>query len=200
MSLRKQRKNVTNVKLFIIDELHLISGARGPCTEVIVSRMRYISAQMVERYGTKIRIVAAASSLANAKDLGEWIGATHTSIFNFHPSVRPVPLEIHIQGFDNTGFQSRMFAMYKPTFLAIRAHSQDKPVIIFVPEKKYTYDVAVELIGHLKAEEDVSMFLKVSVAEIQEHLSFIRDQALLKALEHGIGFYHEVSQPVSVHC
>jgi pre-mRNA-splicing helicase BRR2 len=191
VSLRKQRKNVTNVKLFIIDELHLISGARGPCTEVIVSRMRYISAQMVERYGTKIRIVAAASSLANAKDLGEWIGATHTSIFNFHPSVRPVPLEIHIQGFDNTGFQSRMFAMYKPTFLAIRAHSQDKPVIIFVPEKKYTYDVAVELIGHLKAEEDVSMFLKVSVAEIQEHLSFIRDQALLKALEHGIGFYHE---------
>lgn len=39
--------------------------------------MRYISSQMVERYGTKIRIVAAASSLANARDLGEWIGATH---------------------------------------------------------------------------------------------------------------------------
>lgn len=42
-------------------ELHLISGPRGPCTEVVVSRMRYISAQMVERYGTKIRIVAASS-------------------------------------------------------------------------------------------------------------------------------------------
>lgn len=34
----KQRKNVTNVKLFIVDDLHLISGPRGPCTEVIVSR------------------------------------------------------------------------------------------------------------------------------------------------------------------
>nr|WJH19483.1 U5-200K [Euglena gracilis] len=187
----KQRKNVTNVKLFIVDDLHLISGPRGPCTEVIVSRMRYISSQMVERYGTKIRIVAAASSLANARDLGEWIGATHTSIFNFHPSVRPVPLEIHIQGFDNSGFQSRMFAMYKPTFLALRTHSPDKPVIIFVPEKKYTYDVAVELIGHLTAEDDPEMFLKVPLAEIRTHLSYIKDEALRKALEHGIGFYHE---------
>eukprot|EP00906_Rhabdomonas_costata_P006818 RCo009880 len=187
----KQRKNVTSVKLFVVDELHLIVGPRGPVVEVIVSRMRYISSQMVERFGTRIRLVAASSSLANAKDLGEWVGASHTSIFNFHPTVRPVPLEIHIQGFDNPGFTSRMVAMYKPAFMAIRAHSADKPVMIFVPEKRYIYDVAVELVGHLTAAENRRMFLRVPLAEIKEHLSYIKDEALLRSLQHGIAFYHE---------
>lgn len=38
----KQRKQVQQVSLFIIDEIHLIDGEGGPILEVIVSRMRYI--------------------------------------------------------------------------------------------------------------------------------------------------------------
>ncbi|KAG7264891.1 hypothetical protein CRUP_007330 [Coryphaenoides rupestris] len=60
----KQRKNVQNVSLFIVDETHLIGGENGPVLEVICSRMRYISSQ-IER---PIRIVALSSSLSNAKD------------------------------------------------------------------------------------------------------------------------------------
>ncbi|KAL0296226.1 UNVERIFIED_CONTAM: DExH-box ATP-dependent RNA helicase DExH12 [Sesamum radiatum] len=89
----KQRKHVQQVSLFIIDELHLIGGQGGPILEIIVSRMRYIASQLEN----KIRIVALSTSLANAKDLGEWIGATSHGLFNFPPGVRPVPLEIHIQ-------------------------------------------------------------------------------------------------------
>ena len=55
--------------------------------------MRYISSQIENR----IRIIALSTSLANAKDLGEWIGATAHGLFNFPPGVRPVPIEIHIQ-------------------------------------------------------------------------------------------------------
>ena len=55
--------------------------------------MRYISSQ-IER---NIRIVALSSSLSNAKDISQWLGATTTGFFNFHPNVRPVPLELHIQ-------------------------------------------------------------------------------------------------------
>ncbi|GMG99121.1 hypothetical protein Nepgr_000961 [Nepenthes gracilis] len=75
----KQRKYVQQVSLFIIDELHLIGGYGGPVLEVIVSRMRYIASQGEN----KIRIVALSTSLANAKDLGEWIGATSHGLFNF---------------------------------------------------------------------------------------------------------------------
>lgn len=55
--------------------------------------MRYISSQ-IER---PIRIVALSSSLSNAKDVAHWLGCSATSTFNFHPNVRPVPLELHIQ-------------------------------------------------------------------------------------------------------
>ena len=89
----KQRKNVQNVDLFVVDELHLIGGESGPVLEVVCSRMRYMSSQ-IDR---KVRIVALSSSVANAKDLGQWLGATTHGLFNFHPNVRPVPLELHIQ-------------------------------------------------------------------------------------------------------
>lgn len=66
--------------------------------EVICSRMRYISSQ-IER---PIRIVALSSSLSNAKDVAHWLGCSTTATFNFHPNVRPVPLELHIQVHQHT--------------------------------------------------------------------------------------------------
>jgi pre-mRNA-splicing helicase BRR2 len=55
--------------------------------------MRYISSQL-ER---NIRIIALSSSLSNARDVAQWLGCGTTAFFNFHPNVRPVPLELHIQ-------------------------------------------------------------------------------------------------------
>jgi len=64
----RQRKNVQNVNLIIVDEMHLIGGTLGPVIEVITSRMRFISSQLDH----KIRLVVLSTSLANARDLGEW--------------------------------------------------------------------------------------------------------------------------------
>lgn len=64
-----------------------------PVMEVICSRMRYISSQIEK----SIRIVALSSSLANSKDVAQWLGVSTNNVFNFHPNVRPVPMELHIQ-------------------------------------------------------------------------------------------------------
>ena len=55
------------------DSLILICGfnfCRGPILEVIVSRMRYISAH-TER---GVRFVGLSTAVANAQDLAEWLG------------------------------------------------------------------------------------------------------------------------------
>jgi activating signal cointegrator complex subunit 3 len=52
--------------------------------------MRY----MAERMGAPVRIVGLSTAMANASDLADWLGIPHDSIFNFKPSVRPVPLEV----------------------------------------------------------------------------------------------------------
>ncbi|KAI7978983.1 DExH-box ATP-dependent RNA helicase DExH14, partial [Camellia lanceoleosa] len=86
------------VGLMILDEIHLLGADRGPILEehpkrVIVSRMRYISSQ-TER---AVRFVGLSTALANAHDLADWLGVGEIGLFNFKPSVRPVPLEVHIQ-------------------------------------------------------------------------------------------------------
>lgn len=76
-----------------------LTSVYQPVLEVICSRMRYISSQ-IER---PIRIVALSSSLSNAKDVAHWLGCSTTATFNFHPNVRPVPLELHIQVCEDLG-------------------------------------------------------------------------------------------------
>lgn len=91
----KTRSYVQSVELLIIDEIHLLGEERGPVLEVIVSRMRYISSQT----SSPIRFIGLSTALANAKDLGDWLGVTDVGLYNFRPSVRPIPMSIHIQGF-----------------------------------------------------------------------------------------------------
>lgn len=42
-------------------------------------------------------------------------------LFNFRPSVRPVPLEVHIQGFPGQHYCPRMASMNKPVFQGTRS-------------------------------------------------------------------------------
>lgn len=70
------------------------------------------------------------------QDLAEWIGCSSHGIFNFHSNVRPVPLEMHIQGFDIAHVPSRLLAMAKPAYYAVVNHAKDKPAIVFVPSAK----------------------------------------------------------------
>lgn len=68
---------------------------------------------------------------AGVQDLGEWIGAGSHSLFNFPPGVRPVPLEIHIQGFDIVNFDSRLQAMARPTYASlVAAGNEARPLLL----------------------------------------------------------------------
>lgn len=69
------------IALLIADEVQHIGAEGGPTYEVVISRTRYVSAQTE----IKTRVVACGVSLANARDLGEWIGAPSHAIFNFSP-------------------------------------------------------------------------------------------------------------------
>ncbi|CDY31853.1 BnaC07g15030D [Brassica napus] len=186
----KQRKYVQQVSLFIVDELHLIGeGQGGTVLEVIVSRMRYISSQG----DNKIRIVALSTSLANAKDLGEWIGASSHGLFNFPPGVRPVPLEIHIQGVDISSFEARMQAMTKPTYTAIVQHAKNKkPAIVFVPTRTHVRLTAVDLMAYSHIDNPQSPdFLLGKLEELEDFVDELREETLKETLRHGIGYLHE---------
>ncbi|NWX93829.1 U520 helicase, partial [Nothoprocta pentlandii] len=183
----KQRKNVQNVNLFIVDEVHLIGGENGPVLEVICSRMRYISSQ-IER---PIRIVALSSSLSNAKDVAHWLGCSATSTFNFHPNVRPVPLELHIQGFNISHTQTRLLSMAKPVYHAIMKHSPKKPVIVFVPSRKQTRLTAINILTTCASDVQRQRFLHCAEKDLIPYLEKLNDNTLKETLVNGVGYLHE---------
>ena len=108
----RQRRNVSEVSLFIADEAHLLgSPTHGPALEVVVSRMRSIAKLLAK----PIRIVGLAASMADAKDVGDWMGAPAHACFNFPPGARATPLEIHIQSLDVASFEARLQARLDTT-------------------------------------------------------------------------------------
>ncbi|CAM9812570.1 unnamed protein product [Ectocarpus sp. 6 AP-2014] len=186
----KQRKNVQDVALLIADELHLLGGPEGPTLEVVVSRMRYISSQLEK----KCRIVGLSASLANAKDVGDWIGATAHSLVSFRPDVRPVPLEIKLHGFDVNHFGSRMLAMAKPAYnyVAVGCAAPDnKPAIVFVPSRKQSQLTAIDMVTYAAADGEPNRFLTVAEEEIAPVVETVREAALQQTLGHGVGFVHQ---------
>ncbi|KAH0985029.1 hypothetical protein GBA52_012206 [Prunus armeniaca] len=196
----KQNKNVQQVSLFIVDELHLIGGQGGPVLEAIVSRMRYISSQTEN----KIRI-ALSTSLANAKDLKEWIGATSHGLFNFPPEARPVPLKIHIQGVEYADFEARMQAMMKPTYTAIVQHAKNiaKPALVYVPTKKHIRLTAENLVTYSYADsgEKPPFLLRPLDGHIESLIGRLNDEILQSTLHGGVGYLHEGLTPFrSINC
>ena len=110
-------------------------GAHGATIEVACSRMRYISVQKQreeedeekdKKSPPPIRIVGLSASVANAKDLAEWLGVNSKRQFNFAPSARPTPLRLFVRGFDVVNYESRVQAMSRPTYRAIKTHAEQR--------------------------------------------------------------------------
>lgn len=183
----QRRKNVQTVQLFIADELHMLGGQGGFVYEIIVSRMHYIALQMENG----MRIIGLSVSLSNARDIGEWIGATKHTIYNFSPQVRPVPLELHIQSFSIPHFPSLMLAMAKPVYASVLQMSPDKPAIIFVPNRKQTRYTALDLLAACVVDDDEDRFLHASIEDLAPVLRHVHENALANSMSHGIGYFHE---------
>ncbi|KAI4199430.1 MAG: hypothetical protein LQ346_002568 [Caloplaca aetnensis] len=183
----QRRKNVQTVQLFIADELHMLGGQGGYIYEIIVSRMHFMALQVE----SNLRFVGLSVSLSNARDIGEWLGATKHTVYNFSPHVRPVPLELHIQSFTIPHFPSLMLAMAKPTYSRILELSPHKPAIIFVPSRKQARSTALDLLAACIADDDEDRFLHTSVDEMGKLLSHVSERALAESISHGIGYFHE---------
>lgn len=182
----RQRKNVQNISLYIVDEIHLLGGTEGPTLEVVVSRARYVSSQLEKN----VRIVALGSPIADAKDIADWIGASHHSLYNFPPGVRPIPLDIHFHGYETNHFASRLLSMAKSVFNAIIGHSNDKPAIVFVPSRKQAQLTAIDMITYAAASGSSTRFLRSESDKVMQAIGNLKDPALQQTASRGVGFLH----------
>jgi activating signal cointegrator complex subunit 3 len=166
----------------------------------------------------RIRLVGLSTALANAVEVGKWMGISapqyhdtiehaekstaktmghlchrgrlYPNIFNFSASVRPIPMEVHVQGFPGRHYLPRMTAMNKPTYQAIQMYSREKPVLVFVSSRSQTRRTAMALIAMATLAGSPKQFLHVDEEVMEAIQSQVRDQALKDALVFGIGLHH----------
>eukprot|EP00041_Stephanoeca_diplocostata_P037706 m.1438323 g.1438323 ORF g.1438323 m.1438323 type:complete len:1940 (+) comp25090_c1_seq3:91-5910(+) len=182
----QNRSYVKSVGLVIIDEIHLLGADRGPVLEVIVSRLNYIASHTTH----KIRVVGLSTALANAHDLANWLGIDQSALFNFRPSVRPVPLQIHVNGFPGKHYCPRMASMNKPTYQAIKTYSSTKPALVFVSSRRQTRLTALDLISFAATEDNPKQWLNMPEPDMDAIISRVHDTNLRLVLSFGIGMHH----------
>ncbi|KAF7284822.1 hypothetical protein GWI33_021579 [Rhynchophorus ferrugineus] len=177
---------VKQVGLMIIDEIHLLGEDRGPVLEVIVSRMNCIN----HKKNTNVRIVGLSTAMANPGDLANWLNCDKRGLFNFNPSVRPVPLEIHIQGFDVKHYCPRMAAMNKSVYQAICQYAPDSSSLIFVSSRKQTRITGYEMMKFLMSENNPQKWMHCNPYELENVKAKLIDQDLAQLITFGIGMHH----------
>jgi activating signal cointegrator complex subunit 3 len=198
----QHRSYVSAVALVVIDEIHLLGQERGPVIEVIISRMRYIS----EQTGNNVRFVGLSTALANAKDVADWMGIHKLGLYNFKPSVRPVPIKVFFEGFSEKHYCPRMATMNRPAYKAIMTHSRSNPVLIFVSSRRQTRLTALDLIAMCAADQQEHAvdrrgysggvvefrkpFLHMDPEEIAQISEFIKDENLRHTIQFGVGMHH----------
>jgi activating signal cointegrator complex subunit 3 len=186
----QHREYVRQVALVIIDEIHLLGQERGPVIEVIVSRFRYITAQTKH----KVRFIGLSTALANAKDVADWLGVNRFGLYNFKPSVRPVPIEVYIDGFPEKHYCPRMATMNKPTYKAIMTHARDHPTLVFVSSRRQTRLTALDLISLISGSQlsgDSSYIgCNLNNEELEAVQYEIDDENLKSTIQFGIGMHH----------
>lgn len=89
------------VKLFLIDEVHILNETRGACLEAVVSRMKSV--------GSNVRFLALSATVPNSDDIATWLGLNPTTQHvpacreKFGEGFRPVKLQKHVYGLSFSG-------------------------------------------------------------------------------------------------
>ncbi|KAJ3923241.1 P-loop containing nucleoside triphosphate hydrolase protein [Lentinula edodes] len=135
---------LSQIQLFLVDEVHILNETRGSTLEVVVSRMKL--------RGTAVRFVLVSATVPNIKDIASWIGkdAQHGSaqVYEFGEDYRPCKLIRHVVSFPRSKGQSDfVFSKnldYK-LFQTLQTYSVGKPILIFVSTRKGVFSTAEQL-------------------------------------------------------
>ncbi|KNE70708.1 hypothetical protein AMAG_15462 [Allomyces macrogynus ATCC 38327] len=182
----------TNIRLVLVDEVHLLSERRGSTLEAILTRMRVAH----QTQGLALRILALSATFPNVADVAEWLRADAKV---FGDEYRPVQLDRVVVGYATHGKNAWQFEKSLSHHIPglIRDHARHKPVLIFCNSRKAAEATAKHLVEELRgpaATPAGAYHPYVTRIEQRNALAAAAPQckaADLKALvPHGVAFHH----------
>ncbi|XP_047029977.1 probable ATP-dependent DNA helicase HFM1 [Helicoverpa zea] len=206
---RDHRGLVEVIKLFLIDEVHILNDeTRGPVLEAVVSRMKTIenSAQSAHRIeqlqkemqgqtvsyksAPRIRFVAVSATVSNPEDVANWLGTSDKPavFYKFGDECRPVKLKRIVEGYpcsEGTSiFKFDIILNYK-LWPVIQKYHSGKPTLIFCNTRK-----SVILTAETLSRELTISFNAEQKAKLTALASTIKNKKLQALVMSGVGCHH----------
>ncbi|CAA7271574.1 unnamed protein product [Cyclocybe aegerita] len=136
---------LSQIELFMVDEVHILNEKRGSTLEVVTSRMKL--------RGTSTRFILVSATVPNIHDVAQWIGSGFNNnesarVFEFGDDFRPCKLIRHVVGVPRRNgindFQFAKVLEYK-LFSTLQQFSVGKPILIFCSTRKGVFQAAEQL-------------------------------------------------------
>ncbi|TCD63539.1 Sec63 [Steccherinum ochraceum] len=178
---------LSQIQLFLVDEVHILNESRGSTLEVVIARMR--------ARGNSVRFVMVSATVPNIDDVANWTGHGISNgpaeVREFGEEFRPCKLSRFVyghprkQGANDFSFSHsldfRLFAI-------LQQHAANKPVLIFCPTRKGVSQTA----EHLKGDYEKALNARNALPwtkprRIEETF---HDKKLDALVMYGIGIHH----------
>lgn len=178
-----------NLRLIIIDEVHLLHDQRGPVIESIVART---TSNPVTHAST--RIVALSATLPNYDDVACFLKVPKSSTFFFDSSYRPCPLSQIFCAIKDNNAAKKITTMNQICFeKAVESLQASNQVIIFVHSRKDTIRTAKFISELIDKDESLReiFFTEPNAKNIlnKESKNCVNSD-LQSILKNGIGIHH----------
>ncbi len=178
------------VKLIIIDEIHLLHDDRGPVLESIVTRTLRQSEQTQEW----TRLVGLSATLPNYTDVASFLRVNHAEgLFFFDSTFRPCPLSQQFVGLTEKKPLKALALMneicYEKALVDAQAKNQ---VLVFVHSRKETAKCAKAIRDLAIRKETIGAFLPSDAAKssLFEAVESTRNVDLKDLLPFGFAIHH----------
>ncbi|BFZ54762.1 ATP-dependent DNA helicase MER3 [Savitreella phatthalungensis] len=174
---------VRMVRLFLVDEVHMLRDERGAILEVVVSRMKQAT--------DSCRIAALSATVPNIEDVAAWLGfsslkpSVPARILKFDDSFRPVALRKEVIGYRVNNMNSFQFSSHLTRYVTdlIAKFSSGRPTIVFCSTRKDALTTANRLIEDFEAS-------KATLWPLPAVDFTVTDKALAKLLLKGVAIHH----------
>ncbi|USP81700.1 ATP-dependent DNA helicase MER3 [Curvularia clavata] len=173
------------IKVFLIDEVHILKEDRGATLEAVVSRMKSI--------GTNVRFVALSATVPNFKDIARWLGRSSFKSDipalneSFGEEFRPVKLRKYVCGYafhDNNDFKFEKFLDTRiPDVIA--SYSERKPIMVFCATRKSTASTAKLIASWWASNTGSDRFWVAPSKSIP-----VLNKELRETVASGVAFHH----------
>ncbi|KAJ6531293.1 hypothetical protein B0H19DRAFT_1242397 [Mycena capillaripes] len=178
---------LSQIQLFLVDEVHILNESRGSTLEVVISRMK--------TRGSAVRFMLVSATVPNIQDIAAWIGNKRrdsaATVFEFNENFRPCKLTRHVVGVTRARTDNDFAFTRKldfKLFAALQAHSVGKPILVFVSTRKGVLVTADQLLKEYSEAEKMRQPLPWSHPKRIEQVFHEKHLGELAAF--GIGVHH----------